>query len=186
MLKLFKWFFIACCLWFLVHSIIVTVTGLKNYDCKTKVGVILGNKVNEDGSLSLRLQARLDKGVSLFQNGTVKRLIVSGGLGKEGYWEGDKMKEYLVSRNIPDSLIIVDNYGVNTEASAINTKNLLDSLNEKQEVTVISQFYHLHRSRMLFKKQGLEHVCIASPSYFEFKDFYSLFREFFAFYWELI
>ncbi|MNE62266.1 hypothetical protein D3C80_1575360 [compost metagenome] len=96
------------------------------------------------------------------------------------------MKEYLVSKNVPDSLIIVDNYGVNTEVSAINTKHLLDKLKEKQEVTVISQFYHLHRSRMLFKKLGLEYVCLASPDYFEFKDFYSLFREFFAFYLEMI
>ena len=50
------------------------------------IAVILGSKVNEDGTLSERLKKRLECGISLYHNGRAKKLMVSGGLGKEGFY----------------------------------------------------------------------------------------------------
>jgi vancomycin permeability regulator SanA len=52
------------------------------------------------------------------------------------------------------------------------------------DLIVVSQYFHLTRTKMLFKKEGLENVSSASPRYFEYRDFYSLFREFFAYYYD--
>src|SRR5665213_1049418 len=92
---------------------------------KADIALVLGNKVNSDGSLSPRLKARLDTAVSLFQKGYFQKIIVSGGTGKEGFPEGTAMKHYLVTEGIPDSAILTDDHGVDTQASADNTVSIL-------------------------------------------------------------
>ena len=168
-------------LWFLGHITYVTVDGLSQNNKIADIALILGNKVNEDGTLSKRLEKRLECGLNLYQNGQVKKIIVSGGLGKEGYYEGDKMKDYLIKNNVPDSLVIIDNFGNNTLATVNNALKLKESLRFKS-IIVVSQYFHLTRTKMLFKKQGFNNISSASPTYFEFRDFYSLLREFVAYY----
>lgn len=91
------------------------------------------------------------------------------------------MKAYLIKNNVPDSLIIVDNYGDNTLATVENTIKLKDSL-KFESLIVVSQYFHVTRTKMLFKRLGFQNVSSASPKYFEFRDLYSIFREFVAFY----
>ena len=177
----YKLAFTILLIWFFGHIIYITIDGLTKNEKIADVAVILGNKVNEDGTLSERLEKRLECGLNLYRNGQIKLLIVSGGLGKEGFYEGDKMKEYLVNNNVPDSLVIVDNFGNNTLATVDNTIRLKDSLNFESLIAV-SQYFHLTRTKMLFRKQGIINVSSASPKYFELRDFYSLFREFVAYY----
>ena len=50
-------------LWFLIHSAVIITDGLNDEMGASDIGVILGTKVNVDGSLSERLQKRLDKGI---------------------------------------------------------------------------------------------------------------------------
>lgn len=171
--------------WFLVHSIFITIDGLKDDEKSGEVAVILGSKVNEDGSLSERLEKRLECGLQLYKNDRVKQIIVSGGLGKEGFYEGDKMKAFLVEKGVPETLVIVDNFGNNTSATVDNTIKLKKKLNIKS-IIVVSQYFHLTRTKMLFKKRGFNNISSASPNYFEIRDFYSILREFAAYYTELI
>ena len=183
-MKLLKRLILLFALWFLIHTIVITIDGLTNTSQKADIAVILGNKVNEDGTLSERLQKRVDCGLGLYQKGQVKQILVSGGLGKEGYYEGDKMKEYLLDKGVPDSVIIVDNEGNNTLLSVKNTLDLQDSLHFKS-IIAVSQYYHLTRTKMLFRKEGFENIRSASPDYFEIRDVYSIFRECFAYYSEV-
>lgn len=183
MKKFIKIIFLFFGIWFLVHSIFIIFDGLNDKNNKADVAVVLGNKINEDGTLSARLQARLDKGIELYINGRVKKIIVSGGLGKEGFWEGTKMKEYLIENQIPNQNIFVDNYGNDTEKTVENSIRILDSLHFKSAICV-SQYFHQTIIKMLFRKQGFQNIESASPFYFEWRDFYSIFREFFAFYKE--
>ena len=177
----YKLLFTILLIWFLGQITYITFDGLSKNEKNADIAVILGNKVNKDGTLSEWLEKRLECGLNLYQNGLIKKIIVSGGLGKEGFYEGDKMKEYLIKKNVPDSLIVVDNYGNNTLATVNNTIKLKDSLNF-ESIIVVSQYFHLTRTKMLFKKQGFKNISSASPKYFESRDFYSLFREFVAYY----
>ncbi|WP_369817228.1 YdcF family protein [Pedobacter sp. Leaf194] len=93
------------------------------------------------------------------------------------------MKAYLIKKNVPDSVIFVDNFGNNTLATVKNTIKLTDSLHFKS-ILVISQYFHLTRTKMLFRKANFPNVSSISPRYFEFRDFYSSFREFVAYYTE--
>lgn len=179
--RLVKYFFSILAIWFLGHLIYITIDGLTDKNNHADIAVILGNKVNEDGTLSERLEKRMECGLLLYRAGRVKKILVSGGLGKEGFYEGDKMKAYLLKNQVPDSCIIVDNYGNNTLATVTNTLKLRDSLNF-ESIIVVSQYYHLTRTKMLFKKQHFINVSSVSPNYFELRDLYSLCREFFAYY----
>lgn len=176
-----KYILIAGLFWFTVHSLYITYDGLTNSTQKADLAVVFGNKVNEDGTLSVRLKARLDKSIELYQKKQVKDIVVSGGLGKEGYWEGTEMKTYLIKSNIPAEKIIVDNFGDNTEKTVINTIRIADSL-KYNKVISISQFYHQTRIKKLFREHNFKNIESSSPVYFEFRDFYSVFREFFAYY----
>jgi vancomycin permeability regulator SanA len=181
LLSKIKFVFYLLLLWLGVHLTYITVDGLSDNGETADVAVILGNKVNPDGTLSERLQKRLECGLNLYKTGRVKKIIVSGGLGKEGFYEGDKMKEYLARHNVPDSVIIVDNRGDNTLSTVKNTLSLRGQLHFNS-IIVVSQFYHVTRTKMLFKKQGFKNVSSVSPHYFELRDAYSMLREFMAYY----
>lgn len=180
-----KSIFIGLIVWFLIHSIYITIDGLNDKKTNADVAIVLGNKVNEDGTLSERLKARLDKSLELYSQNRVKIIIVSGGSGKEGFWEGKKMKEYLIENKIPTEKILVDNFGNDTEKTVENSIRMMDSLNLKSVISV-SQYFHQTRTKKLFRKKGFENVESASPDYFELRDFYSIFREFVAYYEEAI
>ena len=169
--------------WFFGHLSYITIDGLTDNQKQADLAVILGNKVNEDGTLSERLKKRLECGLNLYHHGRMKKILVSGGYGKEGFYEGNKMKEYLTKYGVPDSSIIVDNLGNNTIATVDNTLKLKDSLNFKSLI-VVSQYFHATRTKMLFRKRHFDNVSSVSPTYFELRDIYSLVREFGAYYTE--
>jgi len=168
-------------IWFLIHIIFTIISGLHDEHKSADVAVILGSKVNEDGSLSKSLTQRLNCGLALYHSKRVKKIIVSGGLGKEGFWEGDKMKEYLVAHQVSSQNIIVDNYGNNTRATVKNTLSLRDSL-KFNSILIVSQYFHIPRTKKLFRKQNFKNISSVSPLFFELRDLYSLPREFFAYY----
>lgn len=175
---------IVLCIIFLIHEIVIISDGLiDDKNPKSKVAVILGSKVNTDGSLSNRLKARLDRGLKLYKDSVVKEIYVSGGFGKEGYYEGTVMADYLVSEGIPKNSVKIDNNGINTRSTAVNFTKDYPAENS---AIVVSQYFHITRCKLAFKQAGINDVKGVHCDYFELKDPYSAFREFFGFYKYLI
>ncbi|MBS1796031.1 MAG: YdcF family protein [Acidobacteria bacterium] len=168
-------------LWFLVHTAYIVADGLTDETEKTDAAVVLGNTVAPDGKPSPRLQARLDKAVELYEKNLVERVIVSGGFGAEGFEEADVMRDYLVSRNIPENRIILDRDGWNTYKTAVNTKRIMEE-NGFRSVTIVSQYFHITRTRLAFERAGIDRPAAAHAEYFELRDLYSIIREFTGFY----
>jgi vancomycin permeability regulator SanA len=180
MKKIIKYIFLLLIIWFTAHTIFIIYDGTRKPKQRAHAIVILGNKVNEDGSLSQRLKKRLDTGIELYKDGMSDIIIVSGGLGNEGYYEGDKMAEYLISQGIPESTIIIDNKGDNTELTAQNADKICES-KYLYSVIVVSQYFHITRTKYHFS-QYFTKVEGASPAYFEWRDLYAIPREFAAYY----
>lgn len=170
---------------FLVHCIYVAYDGTRDFNGTADVAIVLGNKVNEDGSLSDRLKARCDKAAELYAKQQVKFIVVSGGVGEEGFSEGARMHDYLLTKEIPDSVIITDVKGNTTEATVKNFVSL-NRYRNFSSLVVVSQFYHITRTKLMLSDTGEKEVYGASPQFFEWRDIYSITREFFAFYWYLI
>jgi vancomycin permeability regulator SanA len=177
----FKLFLFVLIAWPSLHILYTIIDGLYDSQKNVDIAVILGNTVNKDGTLSTRLEKRMECGLALYRSGRIKKILVSGGLGKEGHYEGNKMRDYLLKNNVPDIVIVVDNLGNNTLATVKNTLKLKDSIGFKS-IIVVSQYFHLARTKMLFRKDNFKNVSSASPWYFEARDIYSLAREFVAYY----
>jgi len=167
--------------WFLLHTFFITLSGLQDNLHQADVAVVLGNEVNADGQPSDRLKARLDKAIQIFDDGQTKNIIVSGGMGKEGFDEATVMANYLHDKNIPEQSIILDSQGVTTEATAENSAKIMYDHNW-HSVIIVSQYFHIARTKLAFEKNGISEVYSASANYFELRDLYSISREFFAYY----
>lgn len=64
--------------YFLISFTYIISTGLvEEKDLKSTTALVLGNKVELDGRPSDRLQARLDRTVSLYQSNLIQKIIVS-------------------------------------------------------------------------------------------------------------
>ena len=172
-------------LWFIIHTAFIVIDGLNDDLENVDLAVVLGNKVELNGQPSQRLQARLDKTVELYEKGYFKFIIVSGGVGKEGYNEAKIMKKYLVNKGIPSDIIIEDSNGNNSMMTAQNTRDIMNDLN-LESVMVITQYFHITRTELAFTKLGLDQVYSAHAEIFEVRDLYSIIREFPAYYKYLV
>lgn len=141
---------------------------------KSHYAIVLGNKVETDGTPSNRLQARLNRAFGLYSDGTVARIIVSGGVDPEGTNEAQAMKEYLRKKGANSSHIIIDSLGNNTHLTAQNTKRILKL---DDPLVVVSERYHTPRTELAFKHAGFTNVQSASPQFFEARTIYSWIRE---------
>lgn len=170
---------------FIATGIYIVIDGLSDNIHRGDVAVVLGSKVNSDGLPSPRLMARLNKSIQLYKDKMTRHIIVSGGTGKEGFDESEVMKEYLITHGIPKSAIITDSQGANTQSTAQQSALLMKKYGFKSAL-IVSQYFHLSRTRMAFKQCGISQVYTAHAPYFEWRDVYSTAREVVGFYYYLL
>ena len=161
---------------FLLASTALVVQGMRDDIHEADVAVVLGNTVNPDGTPSHRLAARLDRVLELHHRGMFKNVIVSGGLGREGFDEAVVMRDYLTRRGVPLNQIIVDSLGLTTAATAKNAATIAKT-HHWSRVLVVSQYFHIPRCRLALTQAGVNPVYTAHAHYFELRDLYSIVRE---------
>ena len=162
----------------ILSATFIVVSGLIEDDAPKDIALVLGNKVNEDGTPSDRLAARLDRAAYLYDNDGCSIIIVSGAKGIEGHDEAVVMKNYLVQKGIPNEKVIVDSDGWNTWKSAVNAYRIADGMGlKKPSIVAVSQYFHLPRCRLLLKQAGFEDVASSYARYVEWRDVYSTARE---------
>lgn len=168
---------IACILSLPIIGITFLITDghLDNYK-ESDVGVVLGNKVNSDGTLSPRLEGRLTKAYELYKNRVIGKIIVSGGIGAEGMDEALTMKKYLNKRGVPENRIIADRNGLNTYNTAKNVKRYMN-VNNWKSVVIITSYHHISRTKLAFHRFGIKNVTCAHADYYELRDIVAVFRE---------
>lgn len=165
---------------FFIASTVLVFSGMSDKIHEADAAVVLGNTVNSDGSPSRRLAARLDTAVELYHRGMFDNVIVSGGVGREGFDEAAVMKDYLTRRGIPQDRIVVDSLGITTAATARNVAAIAKE-HHWSSVLVVSQYFHIPRCRLALSLAGFERVYAAHAHYFELRDVYSIVREVMAY-----
>lgn len=155
--------------------------GMTDHVVKSDVAVVLGYAVKNDRQPSPRLQSRLDKALNLYKRGFFSTIIVSGGTGKHGYDEARDMKRYLVKKGIPPEHIYEDKAGKNTYMTARNASRVMTERGLKSAM-VITQYYHIPRSKLAFRRFGISPVYSAHVDSADIRDLYSTVREVIAYY----
>lgn len=112
-----------------------------------KVFIILGNRLNDDGSLSEKGLKRCEIMVKAYEIFHPEKVILSGGIAnpKAGISEGRAMYDHLVNNGFdPDKLVIEERSTDTTE----NAKFALSIANDlgADEVVVISTIEHFGRA----------------------------------------
>lgn len=161
---------------FALAAALIVGDGLRDDVRRADVAVVLGTTANPDGTPSPRLAARLDAAARLYEGGMVRNVIVSGGVGVEGVDESAVMKRYLVEKGIPAERIVPDSLGINTAATGRNTAVIMRA-NRWSSAVVVSQYFHVPRSRLALRRAGIAPVYSAHARYFEARDLYSIARE---------
>jgi hypothetical protein len=182
-MKMIKKLIIAMSLWIFCHTLYLFIDGLNDEGKKADVAIVLGTKINNDGTLSARLQARLDQSIVLYRQQRVKKIIVSGIGHGPNLQQAKRMHEYLLSQGIPATDIYADDKGYDTERNVKYSLAIMKENNLHSAISV-SQYFHQTRAKMLFRKAGFDNISSSSPTYFEWQDIIAVPREFVAFYVE--
>lgn len=154
----------------------ISVDGLTDKLADSDLAIVPGNTVNPDGKPSPRLQGRLDAALGFYRSGHCRFVLVSGGVGAEGFDEAEVMKAYLVAQGVPADRIFTDNQGRDTLATARFAAGLIRAKSLKNPV-VVSQFFHISRMRLALRKQGIAAAGNIHSRQFELRDIYSTLRE---------
>jgi uncharacterized SAM-binding protein YcdF (DUF218 family) len=166
---------------FVLQTAYLVLDGLHDFVRPADAILVLGSKVKSGGEVSNALKGRLDQGYALYRMGLSKRIIVSGGLGKEGYSEAKVMSDYLERCGVPPDHIIRDENGRNTWQSALNFKRM-----NFRSVILVSSYWHLTRAKLAFRRLGIAEVYASHARMWpQLRDLYSIPREVVAFYYYL-
>ncbi|MCL1847203.1 MAG: YdcF family protein [Coriobacteriia bacterium] len=127
--------------------------GTTDYKNPVDATVVLGAQVYPNGTPSRALADRLDAAIRLYKLGETPILIMSGGIDSSGVSEAVAMRDYAIRQGVPESAILIDEYGNNTEATARNTIKLCEQYGY-EHIGAVSSFYHMARIKMLFLANG--------------------------------
>ncbi len=118
----------------------------------TQVAIILGAKTMPDGTLSLISKDRVDKGITLYKEGYVKKILVTGDNSSLAYNEVNPVREYMLSKGIPSGVIFLDHAGFDTYSSMYRAREifLVDS------AIIVTQSFHMPRSVFLARQFGID------------------------------
>ncbi|MCU0237912.1 MAG: YdcF family protein [Pyrinomonadaceae bacterium] len=146
------------------------------------VGIVLGAKVWDDGSLSHVLIDRVTTGVELYKAGKVKKLLMSGDNPSAEYDEPTAMKGEAIKQGVPEKDIVLDFAGRRTYDTCYRAKEIFDV----QKAVIVSQEFHLPRSIYLCENIGVESVGVVAnrrkylgEDYWGFREFFSVFSAWF-------
>ena len=120
-----------------------------------EVLVVLGNKMNDDGSFSIEMMKRLTKTLEVVKN--YDKVLCCGGIANTiaGVREADRMKEYLIENGVDESKIVIENNSTTTKENAKFSKEILEELGVG-EITLLSSKSHIRRCYLnpvlLFRK----------------------------------
>lgn len=160
----------------LLAAFALAATGLMTGARHADVAVVLGNKVEPGGQPSPRLAARLDRAYDCYAASRCRILFVSGGVDPAGTDEAAAMRNYLLARGVSADRIVVDSAGVDTWATARHASAYMREHGYTRALAV-TQYFHVPRTMLALKRQGVAEVGGAYAAFFEMRDLYSVFRE---------
>lgn len=114
----------------------------KNNNC-SNIMVILGNWMNNDGTISTTMRKRLELALKAYSEMKIDYIVVSGGMANSaaGISEADAMYDYLTSHGISSSIIIKEDKSMSTEQNAIYTMAKLEDV-DFSNLIIVSTIEH--------------------------------------------
>ncbi|RIJ77480.1 hypothetical protein D1871_07075, partial [Nakamurella silvestris] len=120
------------------------------------VFALLGFALAADGSMQPELVSRLQVAKAALDAYPTSRIVVSGGVAKNGWTEATRMRDWLLSNGIAASRIILENEATNTQTNASKSLELMYAAGDITSYTVISSASHIRRATVLYHGASLK------------------------------
>ncbi len=161
----------------------VKLSAMENhYD----VGVVLSGGMvtydtNNDRYTFRTNTDRILQAVYLYKAQRIGKILISGGSGSLFYrdmLEAVNLKKFLVNTlEIPQEDVLVDSVSDNTHQNAVESAKILKANFTNPKVLLITSAFHMRRSLMCFKKEGIPVTIYATdlntgPRRFEFEHLF--------------
>ena len=127
--------------------------GTTDYRRPADAAVVFGAQVHDDGRISTSLRDRVTTAVTLYEQGLVERLVMSGGQGTAPVNEAVAMRDLAVELGVPAEAVLIDAEGLDTSATVRNTTAIFEREGIGR-VLAVSHFYHLARVKLAYQAAG--------------------------------
>jgi uncharacterized SAM-binding protein YcdF (DUF218 family) len=134
---------------------------------KVDLAVVLGGRLNDDGTASVELADRVKAATNMYKRGQVKHILLSGAIEKVASNRPRELSELAAMRTVclaegvPEDTFSIDPVGVNTKATAFNTREFMRARGYSS-VVAVSTDYHLYRTHLSFAWVGVQVFTLAS------------------------
>jgi hypothetical protein len=122
-----------------------------NLPAKDHAIVILGYALGEDASMKPPLIERLKAGLAIAKKYPNSKIIVSGGVPKQGITEADAMSKWLISQGIPNERILLESNSTDTVENGLFSTAILEKENLK-DITLVTSASHIRRALTVFRE----------------------------------
>jgi len=137
----------------------VRVLRGRGYAEKGDVLVVLGGSEFTDGTLGWSSYLRSEYAVRTFKEGGFRTVVVAGG--PASLPVAVPMSQWMRCFGIPADDIHLETASRSTRENALNTRDLLNSLNGRK--VLLTSDYHLFRARRVFTKVGVKVLPLPIP-----------------------
>lgn len=141
----------------LAGSLVVAIYMAARSDQQRIVdAIVVMGAAQFDGRPSDVLRARLDTTLAVWEDGVAPVIIVTGGkMPGDRFTESESSRDYLVDHGVPEEAILLESEGRTTESS-IERMGLIARDHGIKRVLIVSDGFHLFRSKLIAKRNGLD------------------------------
>lgn len=116
--------------------------------------IVLG-AATYNGEPSPVFKARIDHALNLYHNGSVRKLIFTGGSGEQGeISEAETAQVYAIDHEVKAEDIIIETFSTITEEN-IRNANIIAEQNGVSSFLIVSDPLHMKRAMMIAQDMGL-------------------------------
>lgn len=131
--------------------------------CEADVAIILGASAY-NGEVSPVYQERINHGITLYNEGYVEKLIVTGGIGEDNeVSDANIAKQYAISQGVPDIDILTEDSSTITQENLENSKVIMEE-NGYDTAIIVSDPLHMRRSMLLAEDAGITAYSSPTPT----------------------
>lgn len=127
-----------------------------------RVAIVFGAGLRRDGTPTAILRDRVQTAATLYQQGKVDKLLMSGDNRVVEYNEPEAMRRYALDLGIPDSDIVLDYAGRRTYDTCYRASAIF----QVDSAILVTQDFHLPRAVFLCNWFGVESVGAAADNFY--------------------
>ena len=176
---------------FAVYGIIITCfmfLACNSIPAENSTVIVLGAQVRPEGVPSLILRGRINAAEKFLDENRGSKAVLTGGKGSdEPMTEAKCMYDTMVEDGISPDRLILEDKSTNTTENFLYTRDVLKENNLGDDITVVTDGFHMLRAMLVVKQQGYTGRvgAVCADTRLEFLPTYVV-REWFALPYQLI